>query len=143
MKYIRRFTLILFAVALLAESALARPDDTASWRERYAYSLGVAAYPYVFPYLYMTQLRWMWITQARDPLNIPYMPINHFWHATHLSNAEYRDGGSPNNDTLYSTAWVNVSEEPVILSHPDMGDRYFTFELAGFDSAVYRTAGPV
>jgi len=141
MNVLIRMTLVLFAVAIVAQSALARPEAPVSWREQYAYSLGVAAYPYVFPYLYMTQLRWMWITQPRDPVNSPYMAINHFWHATHLSNADYRDGGSPNNDTLYSTAWVDVSEEPVILSHPDMGDRYFTFQLAGFDSDNFGYVG--
>ena len=31
-------------------------------------------------------------------------------------------------------AWVDVSKEPVILCHPEMGDRYFTFELACLDS---------
>ena len=37
-------------------------------------------------------------------------------------DASYRDGGCPNNDTLYSLAWLDLSEEPVILSHPDMGE---------------------
>jgi len=139
MKYIRHITLVLFASAMLtanmqAGASTAQADDPVSWREQYAYSVGMASYPYVFPYFYMPQLRWMWITQPRDPVNTPYMAINHFWHATHLVNANYRDGGALNNDALYSTAWVNVSEEPVILSHPDMGERYFTFELAGFDS---------
>jgi hypothetical protein len=141
MKYLRHITLVLLAVAMLAEGALAKPEDPVPWREEYAYSVGMAAYSYAFPYLYMSQLRWMWTTQLRDPENIPYMAINHFWHATHLSNAQYRDGGSPNNDTLYSTAWVNVGDEPVILSHPDMGDRYFTFELAGFDADNFAYVG--
>ena len=146
MKAIRQFPFVLVALVMLTDSALAkpnaaRPEDPLSWREQYAYSMGMAAYPYVFPYLNMPKLRWMWTTQPRDPLNTPYMAINHFWHATRLSNAEYRDGGSPNNDTLYSTAWVNVGEEPVILSHPDMGDRYFTFQLAGFDADNFGYVG--
>ena len=45
-----------------------------------------------------------------------------------------RDGGCANNDTLYSLAWLDLTEEPVVLSHPDMGDRYFTFELMAFTS---------
>ncbi len=31
----------------------------------------------------------------------------------------------PNQDTLYSLAWLDVSEAPVILSIPPMGERYF------------------
>ena len=49
-------------------------------------------------------------------------------------DATYRDGGCPNNDTLYSLAWLDLSEEPVVSSHPDMACWYFTFELMGFSS---------
>ena len=31
----------------------------------------------------------------------------------------------PNQDTLYSLSWIDVSEAPVILSIPPMGERYF------------------
>ena len=72
--------------------------------------------------------------QPRNPTFTPYAAVNEFWHATRLMDASYRDGGCPNNDTLYSTAWLDLSEEPIILSHPDMGERYFTFELMGVDS---------
>ena len=72
---------------------------------------------------------------------IPYAAVNHFWHAAHVMDATYRDGGCPNNDTLYSVAWLDLGEEPVILSHPDMGDRYFTFELMGFTSDTYDYVG--
>ena len=58
----------------------------------------------------------------------------------------YQDGGNPNNDTMYSIAWVDLTQEPVILSHPDMGERYFSFQLAGitsdnFDYVGQRTTG--
>jgi hypothetical protein len=58
-----------------------------------------------------------------------------------LTDASFRDGGTPNNDTLYSTAWVDVSKEPVILSHPDMADRYFTFQLACMDDDSFAFVG--
>ena len=139
MKLINQIVFSFVILALLAESRLAlsaeqqKPEDQVSWREQYAYSLGMATYPYAYPYLYMSQLRWMWTTQDRDTRMVPYMPVNHFFHGHTLSTAEYRDGGSPNNDTIYSITWLNLSEEPIILSHPEMGERYFTFEIAGYD----------
>ncbi|MCX2929686.1 DUF1254 domain-containing protein [Mycobacterium sp. CVI_P3] len=36
---------------------------------------------------------------------------------------------APNVDTLYTLAYLDLSEGPVVLSHPDMGDRYFVFQL--------------
>ncbi|MEV7202400.1 DUF1254 domain-containing protein [Streptomyces griseoluteus] len=117
------------------------------WRREYAYTLGEQAFVYGFPYIYNAGLRHRWVTVEPDTDTTPYAPVNHFWHARKLFDATDRQGLCPNNDTLYSFAWVDLSEEPVILSHPDMGNRYFTFELVGVTSDNYdyvggRTTGP-
>ena len=117
------------------------------WRDEYAYTVGVQAFIYGFPYIYNAKLRHDWVTQARDLAVVPYAAVNQFWHAARLIDAAYRDGGCPNNDALYSLAWLDLRDEPVILSHPDMADRYFTFQLAGFTSDNFdyvgqRTTGP-
>ncbi|MGW4561156.1 DUF1254 domain-containing protein [Streptomyces sp. NPDC004561] len=115
-----------------------RVDD---WRGEYAYTLGEQAFVYGFPYIYNAQLRYDWVTQPRNPATVPYAAVNHFWHAQRLLDATYRDGGCPSNDTLYSAAWVNLSGEPIVLSHPDMGGRYFTFELVGVTSDNFGYVG--
>ena len=114
-----------------------RPD----WRAEYAYTAGVQAFIYGFPYIYYAQLRHAWVTTKRDPEVVPYAAVNHFWHAGRLLDASYRDGGSPSTDSLYSLAWLDLRETPVILSHPDMGERYFTFQLAGFTSDNFDYVG--
>jgi hypothetical protein len=125
------------AVGALSETG--KPND---WREIYAYTLGLQAYVFGFPYIYLPSLRWDWVTQPKPLGDItPYAPLNHFYHARTLADASYRGGGSPNQDTLYSMAWVDVGKEPIILSHPDMGDRYFTFELACMDSDNFAYVG--
>ena len=111
------------------------------WKAEYAYTAGMQAFIYGFPYIYNAKLRHDWVTQARDPAVVPYAAVNHFWHAARVMDASYRDGGCPNNDTLYSLAWLDLSEEPVILSHPDMAGRYFTFELMGFSSDNFDYVG--
>ena len=117
--------------------APARPD----WRTEFAYTAGVQAFIYGFPYISYAQLRHAWVTVERDPEVVPYAAVNHFWHAGRLLDASYRDGGSPSTDTLYSLAWVDLGDGPVILSHPDMGERYFTFQLAGFTSDNFGYVG--
>ena len=69
------------------------------------------------------------------------MALNHFWHAKNITTPDYRDGGAPNNDTLYSVTWLDLSAEPIILSHADMGDRYFTFEIASMTSDNFAYVG--
>jgi len=115
-----------------------RMDD---WAAEYAYTTGMQAFVYGFPYIYNAQLRHDWVTDPRDPERVPYAAVNEFWHARRLLDATYRDGGCPNNDTLYSLAWLDLSDGPVVLSHPDMGDRYFTFELVSFTSDNFAYVG--
>jgi hypothetical protein len=128
---------------LLCESfwESSRVEILTDWREEYAYSLGLQAYIYGFPWVFLPQLRWQWVTQPAASDMIPYAALNHFWHAKTPMDATYREGGSPNNDTMYSIAWVNVREEPVILSHPDMGERYYVFQLASLDADNFAYVG--
>jgi hypothetical protein len=109
------------------------------WREEYAYTLGQQAYIYAFPLLYMSKLRYDW---TNVPDSSFYASLNHFHHKKVLSNHEnYTSGGSPNQDTLYSWGWMDLRNGPVILSHPEMGNRYFTFEIADYFSDNFAYVG--
>jgi hypothetical protein len=121
----------------VSASAQAAPvmDD---WREQYAYSVGVQAYIYAGPLLYLTQLRYKWTTDANS---FPYTPLNRLYNFRNIADATYKDGGSPNNDTLYSWGFFDLSKEPVVLVHPDMGQRYFTFEMADMYSNNFGYVG--
>ncbi len=135
------------AVPMLRQAVTPILTGRVDWRAEYAYTAGMQAFIYGLPYIYNAQLRHDWVTNRRDTDVVPYAAVNKFWHAARLLDATYRDGGCPNNDTLYSLAWLDLSDEPIILSHPDMGDRYFTFELVAFtsDNVDYigqRTTGP-
>lgn len=133
------FSLIRTARAQTATAAQDAPND---WRELYAYTLGMQAYVFGFPYVYLPSLRWNWVTQAKPPgSTTPYAPLNHFYNSRKLFDASYRDGGAPNNDTLYSWGFMDVSKEPLILSHPNMGERYFVFEMASMDSDNFAYVG--
>ena len=59
------------------------------WRAEYTYALGLQAFIYGFPYMYMAQLRHSWVTQPRNSNFVPYMAVDHFWHASQVLTAEY------------------------------------------------------
>ncbi len=42
---------------------------------------------------------------------------------------------------MYSIAWLDLSKEPVILSVPDVGERYYTMEMASLDSDKFAYVG--
>ncbi len=55
-------------------------------------------------------------------------PANQFANVKRYPPGDYRGVSAPNADTLYSLAWVDLSE-PQVFSHPDMGKRYFLFPM--------------
>ena len=131
--------------AALTSSAGADPAPTSlaaeDWRETYAYTLGTQAFVFGFPWIFLPQIRYQWVTQPRDPKWVPYAPLNKFWHMEELATAAYRDGGSPNNDTVYSVIWLDLDEGPIVLSVPDVGERYYTFQMASLDSDNFAYVG--
>ena len=131
-------------VLAASASASASAQDTGKpvdWRENHAYTLGVQAYVFGYPWVYLSQLQYQWVVAPPRDASSPNMSINQFWHARQIITSDYRDGGSPNNDTLYSVAWLDVGKEPIILTHGAMGDRYFTFEFASMNSDNFAYAG--
>jgi len=50
--------------------------------------------------------------------------LNAFVDARMLVNARFRGITTPNNDTLYSQAFVDLTKGPVKLTVPDVGERY-------------------
>jgi len=112
------------------------------WREDYAYHLGMQAYVFGTPWAFLSQIRYAWVVENEPKKDVTfYLALNRWWHGKKLLTADYRNGGSPNNDTLYSMSILDLEKEPVILSVPEMGDRYYTFELASMSSDNFGYVG--
>ena len=80
-----------------------------------------------------------------------------FAHVRNLANHKHRAVTMPNNDTLYSTAQIDLSAGPVTITLPATGERYFSLALmdaysnnfailgtrtTGPDGATFRLTGP-
>jgi len=57
------------------------------------------------------------------------MPVNHLTHVAEFPDASFRLIVRPNADTLYSTAWLDVSKEPLLLHVPDSGGRFYLLQF--------------
>ena len=55
-------------------------------------------------------------------------PMGQFINIPRYPPADYCGVSAPNADTLYSIAWLDLTE-PQVFSHPDMGDRFHLFEV--------------
>ena len=84
-------------------------------------------------------------TRARGLAN--GSPMNVFGHMRRLADHKARAVTTPNNDTFYSTAQVDLSKGPVTINVPATGDRYFSRALMdaytnNFAILGTRTTGP-
>ena len=114
------------------------------------------AFIYAYPMLYGYKTM---LEQTQDPFNDGYIGgFGQFRHYSIPSTPNDKDIVSPNNDTPYSWAWLDLRDEPWVLSVPAVPeDRYYVlqwFDLythnfayvgvraTGFDKGSYLFTGP-
>jgi len=69
------------------------------------------------------------------------VPANAFYHMRCFPDANFKDVVRPNMDTLYSSAWLDLNEEPVILSVPDARERYYLMPMMDAWTDVFASLG--
>ena len=124
------------AVAAMPPAGHAANGSTAAaqtdWQEEFAYITGMEAYVYGFPAIMYANLRYQWIESGQGPVS---MGVNEYWHSRSLSDPKLQYGGSPNRETPYSLAFIDIAREPVILTVPENPERrYYTLQLVDFYS---------
>ncbi|HEY1238336.1 MAG TPA: DUF1254 domain-containing protein [Solirubrobacterales bacterium] len=115
------------ALALAAPTAANAAAGTAPTAAQ-AEVLGKQAYEYGFPLLEFLRVR-REMTSVRCPDGRGDAPVNSFSNAKGFANASARTVVAPNTDTLYSIAHLDLGKGPIVLSHPRLGKRYYSFEL--------------
>ena len=85
-----------------------------------AQAIAQEAYIYLYPLILMELTRKQLINL--DPkLNPMGGPANAFTHIRAFPSADMRAVVRPNFDTLYSTAWLDLTSGPVVVSTSDTG----------------------
>ena len=114
-------TMLILLSCGLTSVGIAEPTDTdAVWE------LVSDAYIYAFP-LVLTDATKTLSTNTDGSIT-GRAPINQINHAKKLADASFRTVVSPNVDTLYSQAWLDICAEPVIYVLPE-ADRFCNVQL--------------
>jgi hypothetical protein len=115
-----------------AAVSAAKPAAAVDWQEEFAYITGMQAFIYGFPAMMYASLRYQWVESRQGPVS---MGVNEYFQLRTLSDPKLQYGGSPNRETPYSLAFIDVTSEPVVLSVPENPEqRYYTLQLLDFYS---------
>lgn len=135
----RHRTRLALAAALAAQLGLAWPTVAQPISQDEARIIATEAYLYFYPLVTMDLTR-------KQLTNVPKAegiaaPMNQFAHVRAYPTADMRVVVRPNFDTLYSSAWLDVSKEPVIVSMPDAKGRYYLLPMLDMWTDVFASPG--
>lgn len=158
-----KFLIALCGVGLIpacAKEDAARASESAKQASREiapeeASAIAKDAYIYAFPMMESYRATYV---QAVDRTAPGYKgPFNELIHMTELLGPELEDIVRPNNDTMYSFGWLDLRAQPMIISVPEIEDRYYSIQLidmfthnfayigtrtTGTEAGSYVVAGP-
>ncbi|HML17728.1 MAG TPA: DUF1254 domain-containing protein [Bryobacteraceae bacterium] len=123
----RSATILIAAVAMLALRRPAPGQSPGQARPAPSDVRAIAEQGYIFAY----PLVLMELTRRNS---IQYQTqgaaeMNHFTHLRQFPDDRFRQVIRPNADTLYSSAWLDLSKEPVLLHVQDTHGRYYLMQL--------------
>ncbi len=108
--------------------------------EQEAHAIGVGAYLYFYSLISadVTRLVSTNIEPNKEPMK---GPMNTFLNAATFPPADLKLVVRYNFDTLYSIAYLDMTEEAVVVSSPDTSDRYFLLPMLDMWTDVFASPG--
>src|SRR6478752_6327315 len=135
----RRY-LTALAFGLVFACGLAATAEAATITEEEAHAIGVDAYLYFYSLVTMDVTRKQLTNQEPTPGGIGG-PMNSFANVGAFPSADMKVVVRPNFDTLYSSGWLDLTKEPMVVSVPDTGGRYYLLPMLDMWTDVFASPG--
>ena len=139
----KRLLIVLCSAAVLLTAACSSPPQSSTSAKapglEQAMSDAVDVYIYGYPLVTMDMTRRQ-MTNVATP-DAGHAPMGELVRMRTYPAVDYHAVTAPNADTLYTTAWIDVFNEPWVLSVPDMGDRYYLLPMLDGWTDVFQVPG--
>lgn len=101
--------------------------------------LAAEAFTYLYPLVTMDVTRTQLTDMSSGRPDHAYP--NSFSHIKAFPAADFREVVSPNFDTLYSSAWLDLSQGPLVVHVPDTAGRYYLLPMLDMWTDVFAVPG--
>lgn len=108
--------------------------------EEAAHAIAVNAYLYFYPLLSMDITRKQF-TNIEAGKEFGKGPMNMFVSVPEYPPADFKGVVRSNFDTLYSSAWLDLTKEPLVVSAPDTDGRYYLLPMLDMWTDVFASPG--
>lgn len=129
---------LLVLLLVLPVSVVHSQSNTVTPEE--ARQIGAEAFLYTYPLVLMDITRRV-STNVKPGARPGFGPMNLFAHMREFPPGDFKEVVRPNFDTLYSTVWLDLTKEPVIVSVPDTHGRYYMLPMLDMWTDVIAVPG--
>jgi hypothetical protein len=137
-KHLLSLAAVLSGLILMVSTSAPSPAQSISADE--AQAIAAEAYIYFYPLVTMDLTRKQLINSDPNTAGIGGPP-NTFDNIQAYPAADMKAVVRPNFDTLYSSAWLDLTREPMVVSVPDTGGRYYLLPMLDMWTDVFASPG--
>lgn len=112
-------------------------DVAADMREAAAYFLGMESYVYGYPLVMMDVTRDVLTAAPAPNADGTAAPINQLAKMPTYVSPDFKNVVRISLNSLWTTGWVDLEKEPIVLSVPDTKDRYYVFSVMNMWTDVF------
>ena len=127
-----RAATVAMALAAAGHASVIRAQSAGGAGDPELRQVAADAYTYAYPLVLMDVTQHVMTARA---------PVNRFSHRRIFPDHNFTGVVSPNADTLYSIAWLDLSEQPLVMSVPAMGERYYVMQMLDAWTNVFEAPG--
>jgi hypothetical protein len=110
-------------------------------REEVAYVYGMESYVYGYPLVSMEMTREVMTAVPAPKPDGTAAPINQHGKMPAYVSPDFKTVVRVSLNSLWTTGFVDLGKEPIVLSVPDTGDRYYVFSLMNMWTDVFGSVG--